>query len=572
MILCAQVSNNNRQANSQAQSFKFSRPDTPIIMPTHSNSASPMRHPTALARTSSQQSITRGNPDTTATKTKQNRTSLGRIHARTPSYGKNLHKLTKIVDSGMNVPDSNMAKKKPTSPTSPGHATPVKRNTSTSNLLRNATKAPIRKNKSEVSLVRNHSALHLHKGKNAQPLRKSDSHGKELDKAKHHKHTKKLINEDDDGDWTEESASPAMTRQSSLSKVSRQQSSSSSPPPVQEVMMEPDGSEDISPGSPPDIQLEMANFRNTARVQLLDRRQSRDTTYLHDVTASHHILSGRTLAGEASPSARPSQGESITVNGSTPYPSNGVSQFLGTSLQTLVPGGSYMGREDIVLTIPEDPASIHDPSVLDRTLRPSASAANLTNLPLIFTEDLNTVANIPSYTFAPTGANRAGAATQNKLNLWKSQNDVKPSDGPPIPMLKDAPMETLNNDERRMRLWENAEKELSAVRRFVNPVLESAKRASAKDKSNRQSNGLHINGTTHGLHPGSVETKTSNSNGAARRDQDKPRPASRAGPRSVRFEVGMDSDSIKDDGSVEPLDEILRRLWNTTNEGTSVEG
>lgn len=542
-------------------------------MPSHSNSASPMKYPTAMARTSSQQSITRVHSDGTTTKTKQNRTSLGRIHARTPSYGKNLHKLTKIVDDNINKLDSNMSRKKAVSPTSPSHATLVKRNTSASNLSQIATKAPVRRNKSEVSLMRNHSAAHLHRGKNVLPLRKNDSHGREMDKAKHHKHTKKFdIENDDDGDWTEESASPAMTRQSSLSKGSRQQSRVSSPPPIQEAMMEPDGSEEISPGSPPNIQLEMANFQNTARVQLLDRRQSRDAVYHHDVMASQHILSGRTLAGEALSSAQPSQEESMAINGSTPYPSNGVSQFLGTSLQTLVPGGSYVGREDVAATVPDDPASSRNTPVLNGILRQSASAANLTYQPLTFTEDSHTDADIPSYTFASTGANRAGAATQNKLNLWRSQNAVKPNDGPPVPMLKDAPMDTLNNDERRMRLWENAEKELNAIRRFINPVLESAKRASAKDKSSRQTNSLHTNNTAHISYPTTPDSRPSTLNGVPRRAHEGPRPPSRGGPRSVRFEVDMDSESIRDYEGVEPLDEILRRLWNTTNEGTTVEG
>ncbi|CAF9918450.1 MAG: hypothetical protein GOMPHAMPRED_001522 [Gomphillus americanus] len=549
-------------------------------MHSFSDSNTSAKRPVAMSRTSSQQSAQRASPGgTTTTKLKQHRVSIGKAHARTPSYGKNLHKLTKIVNDNVDDGSTNPPAKKPISPTSPHTATLIRRNISAGNLVRQATKAPVRKNKSEVSLLlRHHQAAqhhHQHRSRPTTPTEKKDSQTKETNKAKYPKPKPKfeLDENEDDGEWTEDSTSPVMTRRSSMSKDSRAQSRLGySPPPIQEAVMQEDESEDISPGSPPDDQYDMLNLRQTARVQLLDRRESRDATAHPDVLASR-LLSGNTLAGNITPVTSRHALVIPTGNGSTPYPSDGVNRFLATTNQTLVPSaGSSLSRS----TMFESPAgdrNLPDAATGDN-IRQSASVGNLIKKPLQVTQDSEETAKVPSYTFAFTGAGRYGAATQTKLNLWRSQTSVEPTGGHSTAMLGEAPIDLLNTDERRMMLWQNAEKELNAVRRFVNPVLESAKRASLKDKPYRHVSAAHsINGTgtAHTSYSTTPENRSNMPNGLARRTHEGSRPPSRAGSRAVRFEVGTGNELGRGTEHVEPVEDILRRLWNS-NEGASVEG
>ena len=533
------------------------------------------KRPVAMTRTSSQQSAQRASPGGTITKSKSHRVSMGKTHTRTPSYGKNLHKLTKIVSDNVEGSSTNAPAKKPISPTSPQTIMSVRRNISAGNLVKHTTKAPVRKNKSEVSLLRHHQTAHHHRSRPTTPTEKKDPQTKETNKAKYPKPKPKFeVDEnEDDGDWTEDSTSPVMTRRSSMSKSSRAQSRLGSSPPIQEAVMPEDESEDMSPGSPPDDQFNMLNLRQTARVQLLDRRESRDAAAHPDVLASR-LLSGNTLAGNVTPVTSRHGMVIRTTNGSTPYPSNGVNRFLATTNQTLVLSvGSSPSRSSMI----ESPTGDHNSlpnTVTGDNIRQSASVGNLMKKPLQVTQDSQETANVPSFTFAFTGSGRYGAATQTKLNLWRSQTSVELTGGPPTAMLGEAPIDLLNTDERRMMLWQNAEKELNAVRRFVNPILESVKRANLKDKPYRHVSAAHsINGTgtAHDSYSTTPENRSNMPNALAKRTHDGSRPPSRLGSRAVRFEVGTGLEFARGVENTEPVEDILRRLWNS-NEGTSVEG
>ena len=170
---------------------------------------------------------------------------------------------------------------------------------------------------------------------------------------------------------------------------------------------------------------------------------------------------------------------------------------------------------------------------------------------------------------------------------------VEPPDGPPAPLRNMAPVGYLGTEERRIRLWEGAEREMGALRRCNNPVLEATRRAKTRWKKGKGSevNGVYtqgrgpINGFGHSLHQGRdlvnsesrVSTATSSktmdsatgSTASRRQGGADSRPVSRAELRSVRFEVGLD-DGREGDQS-EAVEDLLRRIW-TGGESEAGEG
>jgi hypothetical protein len=586
-------------------------------MPSYSDSTSTAKMPPAMARTSSQQSASRGSPGGgMANKTKQHKGHhpVGRTHTRTPSYGKGLHKLTKLTGNDEDG-HAKSGKKGQTPSTSPS-TTHVKRNSSTVSLPRVGSKVSIKKNKSDVSLKKNASTTHVNRSRPTTPIRKNDSHGSGLDKLKRKSQPQFTVeaddededddqeeeeeeDDDDDDEWTEDSTSPNITRQSSISKGSRTQSRRSSPPPPPLTSQDHAQNGNTLPDSPPDSPTEhptRAGIRETAQIQLQAHRESRPLTLNPDALTSR-LLSGQTIA--------PENDNVMMVNGgrqahtppshpdSTPYPANGISRFLGTSSSTVaVSQFSSPGRPtNPTGTTPITRSPSPNPPVTNMAdLRKSASAGNLLSskrTPLVTKDPEPSNSKLPpSYTFTRQGKPSSGTNTQNKLDLWRLQGNVEPSEGPPAPLMKGAPVGLLGTEERRARLWEGAEHEMAALRRFVNPVLDSVKRAQTKSKKLKSDQKLLTNGIHGRDHASSNESRLSTSTGTSSETTgtnganttsskrttvvDTGRPTSRTGPRSVRFEVGVDESARDNDGN-EALEELLRRIW-AGNEAEAVEG
>lgn len=147
-----------------------------------------------------------------------------------------------------------------------------------------------------------------------------------------------------------------------------------------------------------------------------------------------------------------------------------------------------------------------------------------------------------------------------------------------------------------MRQYEGAEAELGYLKRFRNPVAESARRVlkgstgGPRKGRNREREDLQrglairmganaassfggstVDGTAENASAGSRRTVESDAYGSGQR------PPSRAGPRNVRFEVGGDEASSQRskaspevDGA-DGIEELLRRMW-AGGEAETAEG
>ncbi|MCJ1327312.1 hypothetical protein MMC10_003980 [Thelotrema lepadinum] len=484
-----------------------------------------------MARTASSQSTSKGSPVGTMNKPKPHKVG-GRISGqnRNTSYGKNLHKLTKITGGENEVQDRPRKSKHQSPSTSPSTAQHVKRNSSTVSLPRNGSKVSMKKNTSNVSLKRNASSTHVNKSRPTTPIRKNNSHGSQLNKLKN-KTTAQFVfdageeadeEEDLDDEWTEESSSPNITRSNSVSRGNRSHASSPPPQPAEHVR-----SVAQLPHSPPESPSREDGPEEVTQIinghmepQIRSQRLLSSQPNADAITS--RILSG----GQAAPRLAPEL-SSVSVNGipgtqtpplqngssdstRTPFtpftpsiPKNGISRFLDAPASSASTGpGTFNSRSHT--HFPKYPTTNATSAYSSRapspgpesadTVRRAKSVSNLTNqprTPIITRESsLKSGSEGPeTYTFQPPP--RIGGNTQAKLNLWKDHERVEPLHGPPPTLMQRAPVGMLGTEERRTRLWEGAEKEMGYLKRFRNPVVEAMSRAykgagggkAGKDKS-----------------------------------------------------------------------------------------
>ena len=616
-----------------------------------------------MARTASSQSTSKGSPIGTMNKPKPHKVG-GRItgHNRNTSYGKNLHKLTKLTGAEDEAQDRPRKSKHQSPSTSPSTAQHVKRNSSNVSLPRNGSKVSMKKNTSTVSLKRNASSTHVNKSRPTTPIRKNNSHASQLNKLKN-KTTAQFVfdageeadeEEDLDDEWTEESSSPNITRSNSVSRGNR--SHASSPPPQPPEQMR---SVAQLPDSPPESPSREDGLDEITQSNGHVEPQVRSQRLLSSQPNADAITS-RILNGQGAPRLAPEL-SSVSIsgipgtqtpplqNGSqessrtpfTPYtpsiPQNGISRFLDAPASSASTGPATFNNHahthlqnqpftsaTSILSAYSSRAPSPGPDSNDNVRR-AKSFSNLTNQPRTPTATKESSSIVgrqgpETYTFQPPP--RVGGNTQAKLNLWRDHERQEPLHGPPPTLMQRAPVIMLGTEDRRIRLWEGAEKEMGYLKRFRNPVIEAASRAvkgtsggkgGGKDKAKSRGQrdreaferGLAIRAAVsgnisyrgppgHGLNGSHVDGPAENASGGSKRTVESdqtyangneygigqgPRPPSRAGQRNVRFEVGEEGNNDRgksrqseaDIEGGEGIEELLRRIWNS-NEAHSVDG
>lgn len=256
------------------------------------------------------------------------------MHARVPSYGKSLHKLTKAH------PGESHATAKPhrraASPgTSPG-ASSMKPTGGEGNLSRNGSTTSLKKNHSHVSLKRNKSHVEVKKPKSSGQLKRSHSqpgvNKRALNRTSVHFD---LGNDGTDDGWTEASgsASPNLSRTGSVGGASSGRSSA-------KPHASADNSRTQSPdGSPTKQQIETKDWSSSRQTdRQIDAHQI--TSRLLQRTSSHSAAPKMSsISATATPpnnvSPESSQRRSSTANG-TPrtQPDELVSRFVGSTSGT----------------------------------------------------------------------------------------------------------------------------------------------------------------------------------------------------------------------------------------------
>ncbi|MCJ1319919.1 hypothetical protein MMC15_005255 [Xylographa vitiligo] len=551
--------------------------------------SSPVQRPAINGRTSSAQSLSRASPSSglpsdphkaPAHKLHRAHTStLGRLpHARNPSYGKNLNKLTKLnathggEEGGVS---RNQSKQKLHSPSTSPSTKDIRRNSSNVSLPRVASKTSVKRNSSNLSLKRNgSSATQLGKtGRPTTPLR--NSHTKT--KTKHNT----LINstgnfsvgsdEDQDEDWTEESnsQSPSTTRQSSEGARTRP----GSPPREQLINQRQAALPDSPPESPATVSSTEAPpeaLHNQSAIPYSNYSSTRppDADAVTSRLLRHHAsqklqpqLSSISATGTPGTHTPPIYTANETPSTDPSMLADGVSRFLNTDAASGSAGGSVAHLHSALSAL-QNPTPSHNSRTRSPSPNPSAVAAdsvrrakstgNLNPASTTPNTTESTKRAPPSYTIDPHSTRRAGGNTAAKQELWRTQVNIEsptPHAGPVLAIRASSGLPgMLGSEERRARLWERAEGEMGYLRRFRNPVLEGVGRVVGKGKGRRKK----------------ADDGERDKERGRTKDGRESRPASQKGERrSVRFETA----GAEGAGGEKGVDGILRRLWDGQGAG-----
>ncbi|MCJ1445336.1 MAG: hypothetical protein MMC23_005841 [Stictis urceolatum] len=579
-----------------------------------SDAGTPPTRLSAADRSTSSHSITKQSPSNKPRQQKAHVVGHSGLnaHSRNRSYGKNLNNLAKLakgVDEGTSS-KGHKQRDRSKSPTSKH----VKRNSSNVSLPRVGSKASIKRNTSNVSLKKNSSSAHVNKtsSRPTTPVRrtKSPNEGFENVGSKVTFQMDEEEDENNDDNWTEESnsQSPSITRYSSASRGGGRSGKSTpgeympheeNQPPTQpeDQHTQLDGTQDPSNGhaqaAQQSYQQNPAPSRHKSRPPDADaitsRLLNRGTSFKLEPQITSISATG--TPGTQTPPVPQSQ-ESSSLNEPS-MPADGISRFLNANsssasstwqlnsalshLQT-PPTPNPTSRPRTRSPSPSRPAG-------DDPLRKAKSTANLAATGLTagpaVSRDPDSSKGPVSYTFEPATRRPAGGNTQAKLDLWRTQTHVEPAHNPPAPMMKGANAAAMMGvEEKRARLFEDAEAELGYLRRFKNPVVEGARRAVKVWKRREKAvkalavadgrsggvngvNGEAVNGLDLGNGPGFASGSASGHGERGRERGEASRPVSRAGPRAVRFEVGLDPGDDLDESpeQADGLEALLRSLW-----------
>ncbi|KAK3175297.1 hypothetical protein OEA41_002544 [Lepraria neglecta] len=331
-------------------------------------SPSPHRRPQLTERQSSTQSLSKGSP-TAGHLSKSHKGSSTRLykayavghgrhpHARVPSYGKGLHKLSKLGpgEPGDGGGQANHNKSGSSTPTGSPTSQKFKRNSSNVSLPRTGSKVSMKKNASNVSLTRDVSATRLgnqqksEKAQTKNDLRKNGTDDRPL---KGQASFEVGDEEEQDEDWTEDnsSQSPNTTRQSSA----RPKSPLSRDPPSPDEET-PDRSPQNLPHSPPQSPpTNPSAFTNHTK----ENDHPNGSPYSHPPNAedvTHRLLNRSThnaapttsnilaiITPSGSTGSPPSaHSHTSTIAPEPSMPANGISRFLtstGSSSGSATPG------------------------------------------------------------------------------------------------------------------------------------------------------------------------------------------------------------------------------------------
>ncbi|SLM34060.1 hypothetical protein LPUS_02734 [Lasallia pustulata] len=279
-------------------------------------------------------------------------------HTRVPSYGKGLHKLTKIDADAGAVVTAQSRSKAHTESTSPLPHQSFKRNSSTGALPRTKSKASVKKNSSELFLKRNGSAAHLGKAVrldstaratralNGKPKKAKFSVGSEG-----HDDDQEGEEEEEE-EWTEDTnshSSPATTRNHTRqNSLGPNHSRPRTPPTVEGGTDRPYAN---TSNEPPHTPSESPSHSSNASSN--HRRQSSHTAHhfpdadaltnrLLQRRSSHNLAPQMSsVSATATPTGTHSPHSTTQSHNEPSMPSDGISRFLsngGSSSGSATPG------------------------------------------------------------------------------------------------------------------------------------------------------------------------------------------------------------------------------------------
>ena len=281
-------------------------------------------------------------------------------HTRVPSYGKGLHKLSKL-GPGNTADTAGRAKLHTRSASDTPSTSPtisdVKRSSSHANLSKSGSKVAFKQSHSHVSLSRNASTAKVgnqSKSEKAQTkanLRKRGTNDAPLNGTA----SFELGDDDQDDEWTEDSSSPYTTRQNSAAP-SRPKTPLIRDPPSPDYSQDdpPEKSSTNLPHSPPDspnperedIELHPEKQRKQSRYDppdpqvVTNRLLSRNSSHYTPLSETSNVSASITPVRSSSPVGNLS-GNTITLPKEQSIPLNGISRFLnasGSGKESVTPG------------------------------------------------------------------------------------------------------------------------------------------------------------------------------------------------------------------------------------------
>ncbi|MCJ1420953.1 hypothetical protein MMC32_007313 [Xylographa parallela] len=535
-------------------------------------------------RTSSAQSLSRASPSSRlpsdahkapAHKLHRAHTSaLGRLpHARNPSYGKNLNKLTKITATHGGEEGGilrNQSKQNLHTPSTSPSTKDIRRNSSNVSLPRVASKTSVKGNSSNLSLKRNgSSATQLGKtGRPTTPLRNSHTKSKTKQNtlANSTRNFSVGSDEDQDEDWTEESnsQSPSTTRQSSEGARTRP----GSPPRDQLISQRQAALPDSPPESPAttsSVEAPPEALHNQSAVLYSNHSSTRppDADAVTSRLLRHHAsqklqpqLSSISATGTPGTHTPPIYAANETPSTDPSMPVDGVSRFLNHNAASGSSGGSVAHLHSALSAL-QNPTPSHNsrtrspspnpPAIAADPVRRAKSTGNLNPASTAPNPTESPKRAPPSYSIDPRSTRRAGGNTAAKQELWRTQVNIEspaPHTSPGLAIRGASGLQgMLGSEERRIRLWERAEGELGYLRRFRNPVLEGLGRV--------------VGGKGKGRKKRIDDGERDRERGRTKDGREGRPPSQKGERRSVRFETGADGAAGRDEG----VEGILRRLW-----------
>lgn len=381
-------------------------------------------------------------------------------HGRVPSYGKGLHKLSKLGTGNVGEEPlgqgRNHNRSSSDTPSSSPNASNVKRNSSNLSLPKTGSKVSLKKNTSHVTLPRNGSTAKSgnqaksDKAQTRQNLQKKGTNDAPLKGiATFH------VGDDNaqDEDWTEDSSSmsPSTTRNSSRPKtpVSRDPPSPDDPPDKS-----PQNLPASPPESPPDT---LSNFKLCPPKLRPESNNDQQKAYQYsqppDAEAVTHRLLSRNQRHTPAPQASdisasitppvhvgsPSPAQTYLNHHEPSMPANGISRFLSTtgpgsgsttpnSVSHLQSTLAHMNSQYYRSKSPIDSASKVD-------TRRSKSAANLTTAH-VANEDDTPLARSPPSSPRSTSAKASKQKAKHFPSPFQSARGADPNAGKSLTQLK----------------------------------------------------------------------------------------------------------------------------------------
>jgi len=523
-------------------------------------------------------------------------------HARNPSYGKNLNKLTKLTTvHGGDGTDGAIQhnRSKSTTPSTSPQAQYTKRNSSHLSLPRTGSKVSLKKNSSVVSLQRNGSLTQLEKSVNRKPA--SQELGLQPRKGNQGHKTVSVKfsvgSEGQDEEWTEDSTSqsPETTRTSSIAQIQDQQPEQQSPAPA--PVKAPGISQPFlaqsPPQSPPQPIRRPLDRSTSHRSRILDadaitsRLLQRHPPHMVPPKVSS-VAATATPTGSHSPrSFGHSQGS--TLNGTPGMPHDGVSRFISGGGSSGGTSGENSHVASKVLSTSSPPNGSLDTSKRAKSTSHIASKAQVAEDEDDNDDDEPRPLGPRSRQHSTNSAfnTSQSSRTQQKLNLQRASSNMDPPQPhlPPPSLTQGVNGTSLSGQNsqiseatRLAKQYEQACLEYAVVRRYRNPLGEALgrlehvpgvkemreRRIQLERPKSRAGERISVGGDGKmGLSQSLRDDRRLKGNGR--------------GEGRVRFEIGSkddsgigghddsnDDDDNDDDGDGEEgVDQLVRRIWDS---------